>query len=481
MVLFFALFGFLFLSTQYLQFVLGYSPSAAGARILPYAGAMIVFAPLSSQLVARFGSKRVVTHHGVAVHDRALRSALGRGARGLRARDVARVARGRSRGRARCLHRLAPPAGYAARTLGKRLVTAAELGGLVRACFERAGLTSEDAGAVAEVLVDANLRGTDSHGIGRVPVYLRRVHDGLAGGADAMASTVDAGALARLDAKHGLGPAVGVRAVDLAAELAARHGIGAVAVGRSTHFGAAGFYARRAAHRGLVALVASNGPANMAPYGAAEPFLGTNAIAVAGPLGTGGEVFSLDMSSSVEARGKIIRADALGQPIAPGLAIDAAGRPTTDAAAALAGAVLPLGGPKGSGLAFAVCVLAAVLGGADFDDELAPMTARGGGAPRPQNVGHIFLALEPGRLAYPGEAGARVDALVERLHALKPAEGFVDVLYPGERGDRLAAERRAGGIPVEEAELEAIAVAATDCDMPGLADHARGLGTPVAG
>jgi LDH2 family malate/lactate/ureidoglycolate dehydrogenase len=364
--------------------------------------------------------------------------------------------------------------------LGTRLVTPPELSALVHDCFARVGLDDDDAAAVAEVLVDANLRGTDSHGVGRVPVYLRRVHDGLARGADAMTTTVDVGALARLDAGHGLGPAVGVRAVDLAATLAARHGIGAVAVGRSTHFGAAGFYARRAAHRGLVALVASNGPANMAPHGAAEAFLGTNAVAVAGPLGTAGAVFSLDMSSSVEARGKIIRAEALGRPIAPGLAIDAAGRPTTDAAAALAGAVLPLGGPKGSGLAFAVCVLAGVLGGADFDDELAPMTAnRGGGPPRPQNVGHLFLALEPARLAYPGESAARMDALVERLHALRPADGVADVLYPGERGDRLAAERRARGIPVEEAELEAIAGAATDCGMPDLARRARGLGDSV--
>ena len=365
-------------------------------------------------------------------------------------------------------------------TLGKRLVTASELGGLVQACFARAGLTEDDAAAVAEVLVDANLRGTDSHGVGRVPVYLRRVHGGLARGADAMTSAVDDGALARLDAGHGLGPVVGVRAVDLAASLAGRHGIGAVAVGRSTHFGAAGFYARRAARRGLVALVASNGPANMAPHGAAEPFLGTNAIAVAGPLGSGDAVFSLDMSSSVEARGKIIRADKLGRPIAPGLAIDADGRPTTDAAAALAGAVLPLGGPKGSGLAFAVCVLAGVLGGADFDDELEPMTAtRGGGPPRPQNVGHLFLALDPVRLASPDDAAARMDALVERLHALRPAEGFAEVLYPGERGDRLAAERRQRGIPVEEAELEAIATAAADCAMPDLAERARALGRPA--
>ena len=190
-----------------------------------------------------------------------------------------------------------------------------------------------------------------------------------------------------------------MRAVELAADLTAEHGIGLVAVGRSTHFGAAGYYARLAAERGLVAIVASNGPAHMAPHGAAEPFLGTNAFAVGAPLGRHG-TFSLDMASSVAARGKVLRAQALGEPIAPGLAIDAGGVPTTDAAAALAGAVLPLGGPKGSGLAFAVCLLAGVLAGADFDDELEPMSG-GGATPRPQNVGQLFLLLDPWRLASP--------------------------------------------------------------------------------
>jgi LDH2 family malate/lactate/ureidoglycolate dehydrogenase len=135
--------------------------------------------------------------------------------------------------------------------------------------------------------------------------------------------------------------------------------------------------------------------------------------------------------------------------------------------------VLPLGGPKGSGLAFAVCLLAGVLAGADFDDELEPMS--GGATARPQNVGQLFLLVDPWRLASPEEATARVEELVERLHGLRRAEGFDEVLVPGERGDRLAAERRTHGIPVEEAELDALAGACDESGLPELARRTRAL------
>ncbi|HEY3186038.1 MAG TPA: Ldh family oxidoreductase, partial [Solirubrobacteraceae bacterium] len=119
-----------------------------------------------------------------------------------------------------------------------------------------------------------------------------------------------------------------------------------------------------------------------------------------------------------------------------------------------------------------VCLLAGVLGGADFDDEVAPMY---GDPPRAQNVGHLFLAVDPWRLAAPDEAAARVEALVDRLHALPAADGFDAVRVAGERGDRLAAERRARGIPIEAPELEALAAACEDCGLPEVARRARAL------
>jgi LDH2 family malate/lactate/ureidoglycolate dehydrogenase len=354
---------------------------------------------------------------------------------------------------------------------GRPVVVAAdELVSLVRACCAGVGLADDDARAVADVLVDANLRGVDSHGVARLPMYLRRVRAGLARGTDGISFPLRSGPTCRIDAGHALGPAVAIKAIDHAIELARRHGIGLVAVANSTHFGHAGFYARRAAAQRLIAIVMTNGPPGMAPHGGTEPLLGTNPVAIGVPLGDRGE-FVLDMSSSVAARGKIIRRRALGRPIEPGWAVDATGEPTTDAAAALAGAVLPVGGAKGSGMAFAVSLLVGVLAGAAFDHAVAPMD----GSTRPQGLGHVLLVIDPWRLAPAGETLTRVEDLVDRLHAVRPARGFDRVLHAGERGEMLAAERRRSGIPLEAAETGAIAQACDELGLAAIAARARTL------
>ena len=264
---------------------------------------------------------------------------------------------------------------------------------------------------------------------------------------------------------------MGVAATDLAVERAVAHGIGVVAVGGSGHYGAAGYYARRAAGRGLVALVTSNGPPSMAPHGAAEPFLGTNAVAVAAPLGRHG-TFCLDMSSSTVARGRILRAAALGEAIEPGWAVDADGRATTDAAAALAGAVLPLGGAKGSGLAFAVCLLAGTLAGAPFDPDVVPTV--GPRAGDRQDLGQLFVVLDPWRLA----SGRRPPrGWSTRRPPPRPARRRGHRRGALRRRARrpLARQRTVHGVPVEAAELEALARACDACGLPELAARAAGL------
>ncbi|HLK42421.1 MAG TPA: Ldh family oxidoreductase, partial [Thermoleophilia bacterium] len=204
-----------------------------------------------------------------------------------------------------------------------------ELHRLLQGCFAGVGLSAGDADAVATVLVDANLCGIESHGVERAPIYMKRVTEGLAHGTEGATVVFDAGAICRVDAGHALGPAISIQAIDRAVEMAATHGIGLVAVGRSTHFGHAGFYVRRAADRGMIAMAASNAPATMAPHGAAEPFLGANPLAIGVPL-DGDLQFVLDFSTSVIARGRIRRANALRLELEPGTAIDADGLPTTD-------------------------------------------------------------------------------------------------------------------------------------------------------
>lgn len=351
------------------------------------------------------------------------------------------------------------------------LVPPATLVRLTENCFRRLGLSDEDASVVADVLIDANLRGISSHGFQRVPIYAKRVRLGLAGGSGEMSVVASFGALCQMNAGKGLGPAVAVKAVDRAEALAREHAVGLVALGGSTHFGPAGYYARRVASRGLIAVVMSNAPKTMAPHGASERFVGTNPLAVAIPLRRY-EPFVLDIATSVVARGKITQAAQVGEPIPIGLAIDSEGRPTTDPVAALAGSVLPFAGPKGSGLALAIGMLCGVLGHADFDDELASMYED---FDKPQNIGQVFLVIDPWSVQDREAAEDRWDALVDRLGSLAPANGQGPVQYPGQPETARAAEAVREGVPISGAELEAFAECCTECGFDDLADASRTL------
>lgn len=350
-------------------------------------------------------------------------------------------------------------------------VAASELRDLTCDCFCALGVSESDSGAVADALVYANLRGIDSHGIDRAPVFLRRVKAGLAGGTEQMSVVAEHGGLRRLDAGHALGPAAALRAMEEAVELAVRHGVALVALGNSTNIGAAGFYALHAAEHGKIGLVTTNAPKLMAPHGAGEAFLGSNPVAIAVPMGDR-DPFVLDMSSSVTARGKIRRAARAGRAIPEGLALDADGLPTTDARQAMSGALLPLGGPKGTGLALAMTLMLVLLAEADADDQAASIYAD---PDRPQNLGQFFLAIDPWTIVERERAQRALDGLVERLHGLRPQPGGGTLRYAGEGAAARARDRAAEGIEIPKQDLEAIAVAAEECGLYTQADRARAI------
>lgn len=331
-------------------------------------------------------------------------------------------------------------------TEGDLLVDAQTLLSLTRECFQQVGIRAEDAGAVAEALLDANLRGIPSAGFQRVPMLMRRVRAGLAGGTEQLTILTESGALCRMDGAYALGPAAAVKALDHAVELAERFGVGVVAIRRSGHFFAAGYYARRATASGMVGIAMSNAVKRMAPHGAAELFLGTNPLAIGVPLAEH-DPFVLDMATSVAAQGRIRRAQQLGEDIPHDLAIDKEGRPTTDPQAALAGSLLPMGGPKGSGLALAISLLTVLLADADPDDQMASFYKD---LDRPQNIGHVFIAIDAKRL---GEHGLGLDQMIERLLALRPADGANAVHYPGQAGAGLARHRLTSGVPISREEM----------------------------
>lgn len=327
---------------------------------------------------------------------------------------------------------------------------AADLERLAAGLLGALGLPQADAALTARVLVAADLEGVETHGLGRLPNYVARLRKGLVNPTPQMQFVRRKGATALLDADNGMGQLAAARAMEEAIRLARELGTGWVAVRGSTHFGAASSYCRMATDAGMVGMIFSNTPPGMAPHGGREPFLGTNPLGIGVPAGDGPPVI-LDMATSAVARGQILKANREGRPIPPGAAIDAEGAPTTDAAAALKGALLPMAGAKGYGLALVVELLTGVLAGAAVAREIPSFFDDW---EHPSNVGHLVGALDVAAFAEPAAFGARAQGLVEDLRQVPPAQGHTAVRVPGEQRARITAERLAAGVPLAPATVK---------------------------
>ena len=314
----------------------------------------------------------------------------------------------------------------------------------------------EAAQTTARVLVEADLKGLDSHGVSRLPVYVKNVRSGRFR-SDAACTVQTSGATGVVDGGHGIGPFVAVRAMEAAIELAGEHGIGAVAVRNSNHFGAASSYAQMAADHRMVGMVLTNTPSAMPPTGGTRPFFGTNPLAFSFP--TSDDPIEIDLSTSSAARGKLIQAAKAGRAIPNDWAVDEAGNPTTDAALALAGSLLPMGGAKGYALAMAIEILCSVLTGTAWGPRIGWMYDE---KREPVRMGHFMLAMDVRRFAKWADYLQRMDEFRREIKAVEKAKGTTEILIPGERRARLAAARREHGIPLAAAtvaELRELAAA----------------------
>jgi LDH2 family malate/lactate/ureidoglycolate dehydrogenase len=323
----------------------------------------------------------------------------------------------------------------------ERRVGHAALERWTRALLEGAGLEAEPAATVAETLVWTSLRGVDSHGVARVPVYAERLRTGVLNNRPRPEVVRRDGAIAVVDGDHGPGQVAAVVATDLSIELAREYGVGVVSVRRSGHYGAAAFYAMRAAEAGLVGMSMTNTEPLVIPYGGVEPALGTNPIALAAP--SAGGIFNVDMATSQVAINRVFNARDEGRSIPEGWGVDEHGEPTTDPARVKS--AVPLGGYKGYGLALLVEILCGVLAGAGVRAGVGDLYS--GGEVR-QNTGHFHLAIDPertvGRDAFAGVLGT----LLDELRAIPPARGFDEVLVAGDPEDRARAERERNGVPI---------------------------------
>lgn len=317
------------------------------------------------------------------------------------------------------------------------------------AVLERLDVPPDDALEVSGCLLLAELRGVASHGLIRLPVYARRLQAKVVKARPAISLRSRFAAVALMDGDNGLGPVVGARAMEAALKLAESSGLGFVGVRRSNHFGAAAFYVEKAVRRGYIGVAISNAPPNMAAFGGKQRFLGTNPIAVGIPADQEMPLI-FDASASVAARGKIIAAAQKNVPIPEGWAIDPEGRPTTDAHKALAGAVLPFGGPKGAAISFISDILSGVLTGASFALHLNTLE----NLRAEQNLGHVFAALRTDLFLSAREFGRRMDEILRMLKATSPAPGIERVLAPGEPEFTAELRNRREGITLADEVLE---------------------------
>lgn len=322
--------------------------------------------------------------------------------------------------------------------------------------LERAGARSADSAVIADGLIEADLRGVHSHGALRVGIYVDRLRAGSINPGAELRILRDSGAVVVADAQAGPGIAMAVRAMDLAIARSQAHGIAAVSLRNANHCGMLAYYAMRALSVGAVGVAASNGDSLVAPWGARAKFLGTNPLAVAVPAKEEPPVV-LDMATSVVAHGRIKGAADRGEAIPPDWAVDAAGRPTTDPLQALAGALLPFGGFKGSGISILIDLLAGLLPGGHSAPEIVPLYQRLG---EPQGIGQMFAALHIDAFDSLQAFTMRVDQTVRKIRALPLAAGAPRVILPGELEHLCAQEHRARGIPLPSdavAELARIA------------------------
>jgi (2R)-3-sulfolactate dehydrogenase (NADP+) len=327
--------------------------------------------------------------------------------------------------------------------MSQTTIATAELETLIAAALVACDTSEANARSVARALVQAEIDGQKGHGLSRVPSYGAQSKSGKVDGhAVPEARQARPGSL-MIDAKHGFAfPAVNLAIAELPG-LAVTNGIAAAGITRSHHFGVAGRHVERLAEPGLVALAFGNTPKAMAPWGGKQPLFGTNPIAFAVP-NRGKPPLVVDMALSQVARGKILTAAQKGEAIPAGWAVDEHGASTTDAAAALKGALQPVGGAKGAALALMVEVLAVALTGARFGFEASSFFEAEG---QPPGVGQFLIVIDPGAFGGAEVFSDRIAALAGMI------ESDGDARLPGSRRIALREKAEREGVTVDSALL----------------------------
>jgi uncharacterized oxidoreductase len=324
-------------------------------------------------------------------------------------------------------------------------LTASRLRDTASAIFRAAGATPDEARTVGDALVEANLEGHDSHGVVRIPEYVAWVEKKLINIGAQLGVVVETEAFAVLDGNWGWGQVVAKEAMRIGIRKAAKAGAVTIAVRQCCHIGRVGDYPLMAANEGMAAImfVNTHGAGKLvAPWGGRERRLSANPVAIAVPRGSEPPIL-MDISTCAIAGGKVTIAQNSGKPVPPGCIIDSEGRPSTNPADFIGppqGALLPFGGHKGFALGLLTDILAGAISGA------------GCSRPAANRVGNSFLAtiIDVAQLRDRTAFDQEVDQLVEYVKSSQLAEGFTEILIPGEPERRERERREREGIPVDE-------------------------------
>ena len=318
---------------------------------------------------------------------------------------------------------------------------------ILTACGEE----ENNAGIAAKNMCRADCRGIDTHGVYLLTPIWKRVKAGQLTLPTKAVLETDSGAVAIVNGGDGLGAVAGDLAIRTAIEKAKQYGVSAVLVRNTNNIGSLACYTETAAKAGMVAIMGCNAAPAMAPWGGAEAFLGTNPVAVSSFTGDE-RVFSADMATSVVARGKIRKAARNGETIPDYWATDGEGNFTTDPNAALDGALLPVGGPKGSALALAVDIMSGILSGASYAPNLKSFHTPEGQT----GVGASMVVIDIAHFQQPKEFARKMDGYRSDIKRLKKAKGFDEIYLPGEIEYNREQQSLAEGIPVADSAVEAI-------------------------
>ena len=329
-----------------------------------------------------------------------------------------------------------------------KLVPAESLREFGAAVLEKVGVPADDARQAAEILVEANLRGTDTHGIYLVNLYARRLRENLINPRPNFKFEKRRAAVATLDADFGLGQLSTFEAARRAVEMARESGIAVVAVTNSNHFGAAAYYTLYCAEQGCIGTVMSDGECDVVPFGGKEKFFGTNPISVSVPAGKY-PAYCMDMATSEVAFGKVRAAAEAGKTIPPNWAMDREGKPVTDAR--LAYAVVPMSGVKGYAISMMVEIFCSRLTGMPFG---AHIVRKFDDWQNRAFMGHYVQAVDISAFCPLDEFKKRMDEFFAELKQQPLAPGSKEILIPGEPELRVKERREKEGCPIRGEDVE---------------------------